>query len=173
MEKPTAWKILVLGDIGVGKTTLVQSFVYGYTSPQHIENNYDIYQKRTSSLGKTLIIDFLDFPCKAMQYSSMTGFVIVYSVNNRDSFEMVNSTLQRLQCVKGNIPVVILGNKCDEEVRRKVTTDEAVNLAERWNVPFLETSAKFRINIEEAFNALIAEIYQKMKMSKDKPCTIS
>ena len=57
-----------------------------------------------------------------------------------------------------NFPFAVLGNKCDLELERQVTTEEALNMVEQWKGIFCETSAKFGINIEEVFVDLAREI---------------
>jgi GTPase KRas protein len=55
-------------------------------------------------------------------------------------------------------PIVIVGNKCDLEKDREVSTVEGRELAKSFNAPFAETSAKLRINVEDAFFQLVREI---------------
>jgi len=57
-----------------------------------------------------------------------------------------------------NVPMVLCGNKCDIPAEREVSTDVAKELARQWNIPFFETSAKERINVEEAFYQLVREV---------------
>ena len=54
-----------------------------------------------------------------------------------------------------HVPLVLVGNKCDLDTQREVLTSEGLALANQWGVPFFETSAKDRINIEECFFELV------------------
>ena len=57
-----------------------------------------------------------------------------------------------------HIPIALVGNKCDLESERQVSTEEAKQLAKEWNVLFFETSAKDNINITETFQALVKDV---------------
>jgi GTPase KRas protein len=84
------------------------------------------------------------------------GFIIVYSIDQLDSFKEAISIYQRICIVKESrkVPIVLVGNKCDLEEQRRVTKYQAELMAKNWNCPIFETSAKFRINIDEAFHEL-------------------
>lgn len=90
------------------------------------------------------------------------GFLIVYSVASKSSFEAVTNFRDQILRVKDEdqYPMVILGNKCDlSDEEREVQTNEGRELAKQLgNCPFLETSAKARINVEEAFYEVVREV---------------
>ena len=88
------------------------------------------------------------------------GFLIVYSVASRSSFEAVTNFRDQVLRVKDedHYPMIILGNKCDLENEREVPVAEGRELAKQLGCPFLETSAKARINVEEAFYEVVREI---------------
>lgn len=88
------------------------------------------------------------------------GFIIVYSITSRPSFENLSTFHDQILRVKDEdtFPVVILGNKCDLEKDREVAMAEAKQFAESIEAPFYETSAKARINVEEGFYQLVREI---------------
>lgn len=88
------------------------------------------------------------------------GFLIVYSVASRSSFEAVTNFRDQVLRVKDedHYPMIILGNKCDLENEREVPVAEGRELAKQLGSPFLETSAKARINVEEAFYEVVREI---------------
>jgi GTPase KRas protein len=80
----------------------------------------------------------------------------VYSITSRRSFEGVEAYYQDLVRVKGGAPkFVLVGNKVDDLDQREVTSDEGYALASRLGCRFFETSAKTRVNVEEAFSALV------------------
>ncbi len=110
------------------------------------------------------ILDILDTAGQE-EYSTMReqymktgeGFVLVYSINSRSSFEEISSYLQQILRVKDvdYVPCIVIGNKSDLETERQVSIDEGQKLANQFHAPFLETSAKRKINVEESFHNLI------------------
>jgi small GTP-binding protein len=79
------------------------------------------------------------------------GFLIVYSITMRDTFTDVNRFHDHILSVKGveDVPLIVVGSKCDLD--REVPTSEGKTLAEKFDVPFFETSAKTRVNVDEVF----------------------
>ena len=92
--------------------------------------------------------------------NSGQGFLLVYSVTAKRSFETIGEMKDKILMVKESqkFPMVLCGNKCDLEKERKVTTEEGKELAKTWNISFFETSAKNRVNIEEAFIELVQQV---------------
>ena len=76
------------------------------------------------------------------------GFLLVYAINDHSSFEEMESFRENIfRCQDSeDVPIVLVGNKCDLEEERKVTYEEASGVAKEWGCPFLETSAKSGIN---------------------------
>ena len=113
------------------------------------------------------------------------GFLLVYSITSRDSFEEISTFHQQIAGVKGqnSFPMIVVANKCDLEYERQVDMNgmatrslqrEALHcnlegraLARQLGCKFIETSAKERINVDEAFSNLVREIRKcdKVKFS--------
>ena len=90
------------------------------------------------------------------------GFLCVYSITNKGSFDEIASFREQILRVKDadKVPMVMIGNKLDLEAggERKVTQDEGRKLAEEFGCPWMETSAKARIRCEDCFYELVREI---------------
>eukprot|EP01115_Flamella_aegyptia_P001915 TRINITY_DN131_c0_g2_i2.p1 TRINITY_DN131_c0_g2~~TRINITY_DN131_c0_g2_i2.p1 ORF type:complete len:140 (-),score=51.22 TRINITY_DN131_c0_g2_i2:24-401(-) len=88
------------------------------------------------------------------------GFLTVFAITSRSSFDEITSFREQILRVKDEdkVPMVVAGNKCDLDDERQVPTSEGQDLAKSFGCPFFETSAKARINVEEAFYDLVREI---------------
>ena len=85
-------------------------------------------------------------------YKGAQGFIIVYDITERESFEHVKNWMEQInKFAKNNVLRILIGNKCDLNNNRKVTFDEGKSLADDYNIPFYETSAKDAINVDELF----------------------
>lgn len=92
-------------------------------------------------------------------------------MNNRKSFEKLDEYREAILNVKDvdNYPVIIVGNKCDLEAERSVSTQEGQEMAKVYDCPFFETSAKSRTNVDEAYLELVKEIRRFEAKKKAKP----
>src|SRR4051794_28137379 len=88
------------------------------------------------------------------------GFILTYAITSRQSYDEIHQFREQILRVKDadRVPIVLCGNKCDLEDERQVTSAEAQDMSKSWQVPFYETSALARINVEEAFFDLVREI---------------
>lgn len=84
------------------------------------------------------------------------GFVLVYSIASRVSFERIEIFRQSMNRIKRGNPVFLLvGNKCDKSTEREVSYDEGVRLAEKYGCDFMETSARTSQNVENLFTNIV------------------
>lgn len=88
------------------------------------------------------------------------GFLLAYSVTSRPTFEEISTFKEKILRAKDldSVPMVLVGNKCDLESERQVSTQEGQALANQWGCPFMETSAKEKINNEDCFFQVVREI---------------
>lgn len=158
------YKLVVVGGGGVGKSALTIQLIHSHFVDEYDPTIEDSYRKQVVIDDKVTVLDVLDTAGQE-EYSAMReqymrtgeGFLLVYSVTSKNSFEELLTYYQQIQRVKDSdyIPVVIVGNKSDLEDERQVPYQSGVNLAKQMNAPFLETSAKQAINVEEAFYTLV------------------
>jgi small GTP-binding protein len=165
-------KIVVFGVGGVGKSALTIQFVQGYFITDYNPTIEDSYKRVLAVDGENIQLDIFqldildtagqdDFaPIRTSYMRQGKGFIIVYAIDDRASFEEVEVFHRDLTRTKGttNVPVVICGNKCDLEDKRVVSKQEGEELAGKLSGIFFETSALANINIENAFRALVKEI---------------
>lgn len=78
------------------------------------------------------------------------GFLLVYAVNDKESFEVLSRKRDRiLKLKKGQIcPIILVGNKCDLERERVISETEARELAKSWGAGYIETSATVILNFK-------------------------
>lgn len=92
--------------------------------------------------------------------SSMNGYVLVYSISSKSSFDMIKIIRDKILDFTGleTVPCVIVGNKTDLNIQRQVSTEEGKELAQQWNCPFVETSAKHDENVCECLFCIICAL---------------
>eukprot|EP01096_Ripella_sp_DP13-Kostka_P012081 TRINITY_DN4976_c1_g1_i1.p1 TRINITY_DN4976_c1_g1~~TRINITY_DN4976_c1_g1_i1.p1 ORF type:complete len:200 (-),score=99.76 TRINITY_DN4976_c1_g1_i1:247-846(-) len=168
----TMFKVVVLGDGGVGKSCVTIQFTQNHFVREYDPTIENSYRKQVNLGEETMMLDILDtagqeeYSVMRDQYiNSGQGFLLVYSVTTRRTFETVAELREKILQVKEktNFPMVLVGNKCDLEKERQVSTEDGKEQASKWSIPFFETSAKARINIEECFMSLVELVVDNEK----------
>jgi Ras-related protein Rab-1A len=99
----------------------------------------------------------------ASYYRGAHGIIIVYDVTDRETFENVRQWMHEIErFANDNVCKVLVGNKCDLDDRRKVSTAEGQELAQSYGIPFLETSAKMNLSVEQCFITMASSIKQSL-----------
>ena len=137
----------------------------------------DFYRKEIEVDGCPCVLEILD-TAGTEQFASMRdlyikngqGFVVVYSITCHQTFQDIKSMKEQIVRVKGTerVPILLVGNKVDLEHQREVSKHEGIALAQQWNAPFMEASAKARINVNEVFAEVAAEIGYHSHKGKPK-----
>ena len=100
------------------------------------------------------------------------GFLLVFAINDKESFELLKGKYQRV--IKGKhgnkCPMLLVGNKQDLEKERQVLYKDAKALADSWGIEYIETSAKTNFNCQEALEKLVLEIVKKNSNDSGCPC---
>src|SRR3990167_1346142 len=161
-------KLVIIGASGVGKSALVARLIQNQFHEEHDPTIYDdLYRKQVSIDDSAYLLDILDSVTQE-EYSSMSdsyirtgqGFLCVYAITSHISFDEITTFREQILRAKDadDVPMILVGNKCDLEEERDVTTVEGQDLAKTFGCPFFETSAKERINVEESFYEALREI---------------
>lgn len=96
-------------------------------------------------------------------YKGAWGIILVFAIDNRKSFENIGKWMKQIkEHAPPDVIIILVGNKCDLEEKRAVSSDEAKQLSEGHDIPFYETSAKDNINVEEIFSKLASNIKTKI-----------
>ena len=92
------------------------------------------------------------------------GFLLVFSITSMSSLHELSELREQIIRIKDDeiVPIVIVGNKSDLEESRRVTRGHAFALSQSWdNVPYFETSARRKANVNEVFINLCRQILAK------------
>jgi len=163
----TEYKLVIVGGGGVGKSALTIQLIQNHFIDEYDPTIEDSYRKQVTIDDETCLLDILDTAGQE-EYSAMRdqymrtgqGFILVYAITSRSSFDEIVTFKDQILRVKDKdrVPMVLVGNKCDLETERQVTTGEGQDLAKTFGCPFFESSAKSRINVEESFYELVRQI---------------
>lgn len=160
-------QLVLVGTGGVGKSAITVQYVTGFFAEEYDPTVEDSYRKQAVIDNEIAYLDILDTAGQE-DYAALQpqwfrvgkGFVMVYSIASRQSFEEITAFQEKILQTKDvdSVPLVLVGNKADLEGSREVSTTEGMNLAKRIGCPFLETSAKTGQNVEASFESLVREI---------------
>jgi len=164
--------LVTLGIGGVGKSALTIQFVQDKFIKDYDPTIEDSYRKQVTVDNKVSMLNIWDTAGQE-EYEALQdgyireadGFIIVYSITDTRSFNSVSKLHKKIYRVResSHEPIIIIGNKCDLDVNREITTAEGVKLAEELNCHFMEASAKAKICVEEAFFDIIRQIRQQRR----------
>lgn len=163
------FKVILIGDGGVGKTSLLLRFTENkFTSDYKKTLGTDFAIKRVMVGDSEVKLQIWDLggqelfrDLRKAFYPGAKAALIVYDITNRSSFENVRGWYYDLQTTLASIPIVLVGNKID--LPRVVTYQEAKDLSEELAVQYIETSAKLDKNVEAAFIKIAEEAVSASK----------
>ncbi|XP_053948716.1 ras-related protein Ral-a isoform X2 [Anastrepha obliqua] len=169
---PALHKVIMVGSGGVGKSALTLQFMYDEFVEDYEPTKADSYRKKVVLDGEEVQIDILDTAgqedyaaIRDNYFRSGEGFLCVFSITDDESFQATQEFREQILRVKNDesIPFLLVGNKCDLSDRRKVPLNECQARAQQWQVPYVETSAKTRENVDKVFYDLIRDISSRKK----------
>ena len=173
-EKPKEFKILLLGESDVGKTSIFKRYLF---------NNYE--EKMMSTIGVELETKILNYNNKNYsitlidttgqeRFKSITksyyhmgdGFFIVFDLTNEDSLNAIEEWIDSIRENKENPKIIILGNK--DDLKKNRISEEIINnqLEKYKNMIFIKTSAKTNHNIKEAIKKMIDLLENNINIEK-------
>lgn len=170
------FKLLLIGDSGVGKSCLLLRFADDTYTESYISTIGVDFKIRTIELeGKTVKLQIWDTAGQerfrtitSSYYRGAHGIIVVYDVTDQDTFSNVKQWLDEIdRYACENVNKLLVGNKSDLTTKKVVDFSTAKEFADSLNIPFLETSAKNATNVEQAFLTMAAEI--KERYSQDVP----
>lgn len=168
------FKLLLIGDSGVGKSCLLLRFADDTYTESYISTIGVDFKIRTIDLdGKTIKLQIWDTAGQerfrtitSSYYRGAHGIIIVYDVTDLDSFQNVKQWLHEIdRYASENVNKLLVGNKADLADKRTVQEGDAREFANELSIQFLETSAKEATNVENAFLTMAYEIKQRMASS--------
>jgi small GTP-binding protein len=164
--KKVSTKICLIGDGGVGKTSLIRRFVHDMFDDKYITTigtkvsrkdlvlNYP--HRNTQVQMNAMIWDIMGqraFRSLLMEayFNGANGIIGVCSLTDRESLFSLIEWIEAIQRVVDSVPIVILANKCDLKGFSKFEVDELNEVASKVNATFVFTSAKTGENVADAF----------------------
>ena len=152
------YKIAVLGDSGVGKTSCIIQYVQNMFADGLDETMEDSYRKMIDINGNTCLLDIQDTCGEETAIMEgfvrgIQGFILMYSITSPDSLRKLSKMRDNIVRIKDvdSVPIVLVGNKSDLKKKRIVSLEQGQKLSTAFACPLFESSAKERINIEELF----------------------
>ena len=159
---------LLVGDAGVGKSSLLARFISDSFDEQSPTVGVDFKLKHVDVDGTRLKLTVWDTAGQerfrtltSSYYRGAHGVVFVYDVTSRESFENARETWRKEVEMYGTIAnsvKIVIGNKIDKEDERTVAREEGVAFAKEYGCLFLECSAKTKVRVAEAFDELVKGI---------------
>ncbi|KAG2392314.1 hypothetical protein C9374_012566 [Naegleria lovaniensis] len=164
------FKILIIGDMGVGKSCILLRFSENQFNVSHVSTiGVDFKIKNMEKKGKKVKLQIWDTAGQerfrtitTSYYKGAQGVIMVYDITQRKSFENLNLWLNDVkQYADPNVSLILVGNKVDLEDQRQVTESEANEWAQRVGIhTCLQTSAKDSVNVDQAFEKMVDGIFE-------------
>ncbi|CAK7346863.1 unnamed protein product [Dovyalis caffra] len=164
------FKLLLIGDSGVGKSTLLLSFTSNNFEDLSPTIGVDFKVKHVTLGGKKLKLAIWDTAGQerfrtltSSYYRGAQGIIMVYDVTRRETFTNLSEIWAKeidLYSTNQDCIKMLVGNKVDKESERVVAKKEGIDFAREYGCLFLECSAKTRVNVEQCFEELVLKILE-------------
>uniref|UniRef100_A0A182QIU6 Ras-related protein Rab-35 n=1 Tax=Anopheles farauti TaxID=69004 RepID=A0A182QIU6_9DIPT len=173
------FKLLIIGDSGVGKSSLLIRFSDNTFSGSYITTIGVDFKIRTVVIkGERVKLQIWDTAGQERfrtitntYYRGTHGVIVVYDVTNGESFGNVKRWLQEIESNCDIVNKVLVGNKNDDPTRKVVTTEDAERFANQMEIKLFETSAKDNLNVEDMFLAITEQVLRHKKQTQKQQQT--
>ncbi|KAM7148951.1 ras-related protein Rab-26 isoform 4-T4 [Molossus nigricans] len=173
-----AFKVMLVGDSGVGKTCLLVRFKDGaFLAGTFISTvGIDFRNKVLDVDGMKVKLQIWDTAGQERfrsvthaYYRDAHALLLLYDVTNKASFDNIQDWLTEIQeYAQNDVVLMLLGNKVDSAQERVVKREDGEKLAKEYGLPFMETSAKMGLNVDLAFTAIAKELKQRSMKSPNE-----
>jgi len=168
------FKLLIIGDSGVGKSSLLLRFADNVFSGTYITTIGVDFKIRTIDVnGERVKLQIWDTAGQerfrtitSTYYRGTHGVLVVYDVSSGESFANVQRWLHEIDQNCDVVNRILVGNKDDDPDRKVVLTQDAQKFAEKMQIQLFETSAKENKNVEEMFLAITSQVLQTKKQQQ-------
>ncbi|XP_003576660.1 ras-related protein Rab-2-A [Brachypodium distachyon] len=168
------FKYIVVGDTGVGKSCLMLQFTDKRFQPVHdLTIGVEFGSRMVTIDNRKIKLHIWDTAGQEAfrsitrsYYRGAAAALLVYDITRRETFSHLTSWLEEMRQLadgNNNITIVLVGNKLDLEQRRAVSTEEGEQFAKENGLAFIETSARTRHNVDEAFVKTASAVYHKIQ----------
>ena len=170
------FKIIIVGNSGVGKSNILGRYIKNeFNQETKSTVGVEFASKKVTVNGVNIKLQIWDTAGQeryrsitSAYYKGSKGCFIVYDITSHQSFEDIEKWYEEIQkSGEKGLSMILIGNKCDLENERKVTIEMGENKAKDLNCPFFETSALNNIHIEDIFQSIAENIYNKYKDEKN------
>jgi small GTP-binding protein len=173
-----SFKILFLGSIGVGKTSIICRYVNDtLKSEQKSTIGIDYKTKLVEYKSKKIKLKIFDTSGQERfrsltknYYQGSDGIIMVFDLKRKNTFEEVTYWMEEINkiCDKNKLGLLLIGNKNDGNLdERKINKEQAQNLSNIYDFNYIETSALINDNIKECFDLIIQSIFEKRNIKLD------
>jgi len=181
MSDDCVYKVLLLGDSTVGKTCFLLRYCDKKFQEAHLSTIGLDYRLKTMTLesGKKIKLQIWDTAGQDRfraitknYYKGANGIILIYDVTNLQTYENVKNWIAQIrEEANPNVIIYLAGNKIDvSEEEKVVKTEDGQKIADEFNLPFYETSAKNGDNVNKIFEDLVEkvdEIYSKLEVANE------
>ena len=171
----TLLKVLIIGDSGVGKSSLLLRYADNTFSWDFLSTIGVDFKVRTLQIGEKVIKMQIWDTAGEERFRAITlsyyrgahGIIVVYDVTSRESFENIRSIwLKQIgQCANVSVVTMLVGNKTDLSSKRSVSSEEGKQLAEELHIPYMEVSAQEGKQIDEIFLRVARDVLKNLSTS--------